>query len=159
MTPSFPPGKIERASLPARDQTLSAHIAFSFPRTPVEPGMTPATRDLVRVGEVRRVCSAKLRGWGLQHCVDPALLLLSELVTNAIWHGSDHRIGVRLSRTSTEVKIQAWGGPVTALTARAPDALDEHGRGLLLVSTIADGWGINDAGWVWCTIVINSGAG
>ncbi|MEU2717704.1 ATP-binding protein [Streptomyces sp. NPDC007205] len=157
MTTSPPAGETEQVSQPARDESFGAGMAFGFLRTPVEPGATPAPRDLAQVGEVRRICDAKLRGWGLpQHCIDPALLLLTELVTNAIWHGSGHTIGVRLSCTASEVRIQAWGGPVSALTARAPGSLDEHGRGLLLVDTIADAWGVNDAGWVWCSIMINS---
>lgn len=156
MTPFPPRGEPEQAAILLSDETLPTRITFSFPRTPVEPGATPAAMDLVQVGEVRRICDAKLRGWGLQRFIDPALLLLSELVTNAIQHGCGHTIGVRLSCSAGEVRIQAWGGPVTALTARAPDSLDEHGRGLLLVDSIADAWGVNDAGWVWCSIMTNS---
>ncbi|WP_129312323.1 ATP-binding protein [Streptomyces sp. L2] len=159
MTPSLSTGETQQVSLPATDQTVASRVAFSFPRTPVAPGATPAARDLVQVSEVRRICDVKLRAWGLHRYVDPALLLLSELVTNAIWHGSGQRIGVCLSRASGMVEIQAWGGPVSALTPRSPGLLDENGRGLLLVDMVADAWGVNDAGWVWCTITTHAESG
>ncbi|MDN3026006.1 ATP-binding protein [Streptomyces sp. S.PB5] len=114
------------------------------------------TRDLMRVAEARRMCGAKLRHWGFEQLIDPALLLLSELVTNALRHGSEGRIGVRLSHTHRDVRIEVRGGPVKALTARTPDPLDEGGRGLLLVDTIADVWGVDETGWVWCTIAMAS---
>ncbi|MFD8396046.1 ATP-binding protein [Streptomyces sp. NPDC059680] len=156
MTPSLVPEETEQALLPARDQTLNARIAYNFARTRVEPGTSPAVADLRQVGEVRRICGAKLRGWGLEQRVDPALLLLSELVTNAIWHGSGHTISVRLSCTADQMRIEVWGGSVSALTPRAPGLLDENGRGLLLVDAIADAWGVDAAGWVWCTVMTNS---
>lgn len=156
MTPSSIPESPEQALLPARNQTLNVLITFSFARTPVEPGARPAAKDLQQVGKVRRICGVKLRDRGFEQCIDPALLLLSELVTNAIRHGSGHTIGVRLSCTPNEVRIEVWGGLVSALTTGAPDPTDENGRGLLLVDAIADAWGVDDGGWVWCTVMTNS---
>jgi len=104
------------------------------------------------VGECRRISGAELQRWGLAEHVDTVLLLLSELVTNAIQHGSGHQIDVRLSRTSSHVRIEVRGGTTDLLTVHVPSLLDEHGRGLLLVDMIANAWGVDPSSWVWCTI-------
>ncbi|MFJ8789419.1 ATP-binding protein [Streptomyces sp. NPDC102462] len=145
-------GRIERATLPVTDRTFRARIAFAFPRTPVGADEEPAARDLVRVGEVRRICGGRLRNWGLERLDDSVRLLLSELVTNAIQHGSGSQVGVRLSYAPGEVRIEVRSGPVNTLTARDPGLLDEDGRGLLLVDALADAWGVDAAGWVWCVL-------
>jgi anti-sigma regulatory factor (Ser/Thr protein kinase) len=106
----------------------------------------------MRVGECRQIGGAELQRWGLEQYVDTALLLLSELVTNAIQHGTGRQVDVRLSRTCSEVRIEVRGGPTNVLLARAPSLLAEHGRGLVLVDMIADAWGVDAASWVWCTI-------
>ncbi|MEY9997987.1 anti-sigma regulatory factor (Ser/Thr protein kinase) [Streptomyces sp. V4I8] len=113
----------------------------------------------MRVGECRQIGSAELQRWGLEQYVDTALLLLSELVTNAIQHGTGHQVDVRISRTSSEVRIEVRGGPTHRLLARSPSLLAEHGRGLLLVDMIADAWGVDAASWVWCTIETTAGCG
>ncbi|MEU1298767.1 MULTISPECIES: ATP-binding protein [Streptomyces] len=145
-------GRIERLTLPETDQAVCGRIALVFPRTPVAAAEKPPAQDLVRVGEVRRICGAQLRNWGLERFDDSVRLLLSELVTNAIQHGSGSQVGVRLSHTPVEVRIEVRSGPVNTLTARDPGLLDEDGRGLLLVDALADAWGVDDAGWVWCVI-------
>ncbi|MFF0226931.1 ATP-binding protein [Streptomyces sp. NPDC004629] len=144
--------RIERVPLPVTNRAFRARIAFAFPRTPVAAAEEPAARDLVRVGEVRRICGGRLRNWGLERLDDSVRLLLSELVTNAIQHGSGSQVGVRLSYTPGEVRIEVRSGPVNTLTARDPGLLDEDGRGLLLVDALADAWGVDDTGWVWCAL-------
>ncbi|MGW3953677.1 ATP-binding protein [Streptomyces sp. NPDC004752] len=145
-------GRIEHAPLPQMDRPFCTRIAFSFPRTPVGVAEQPVAGDLVRVGEIRRICGVRLRTWGLERFDDSVRLLLSELVTNAISHGSGSRIGVRLSHTPGQVRIEVRSGPVRTLTARTPGLLDEDGRGLLLIDALADAWGVDDDHWVWCTV-------
>ncbi len=101
--------------------------------------------------------------WLLRHPVgqqaaETAVLIVSELVTNAVVHsGSDViscalRLGSGLLRI--EVTDQGGGRPAPAVREPAPD--DVSGRGLLLVSTIAEAWGVTPAisgGWtVWATV-------
>ncbi|WP_369228600.1 ATP-binding protein (plasmid) [Streptomyces sp. R39] len=138
------------------DEAFCGRIAFSFPRTPAGPAAKHPARELARVGEIRRICGAKLRAWGLERFTDSMQLLLSELVTNAIQHGSASQIGVRLSYTTREVRIETRSGPVSDLTAHTPGLLDEGGRGLLLIDAIADAWGVDNAGWVWCALATAS---
>jgi hypothetical protein len=149
---SIAPEDIQRVLLPAPGQDFCAGVALSFERTNTERAGEPAGRDFMRVGECRQIGSAELERWGLEQYVDSALLLLSELVTNAFQHGTGRQVDVRLSRTSSEVKIEVRGGPTHVLMAQTPSPFEEHGRGLLLIDAIADAWGVDAASWVWCTI-------
>ncbi|TQL21920.1 ATP-binding protein [Streptomyces sp. SLBN-134] len=76
--------------------------------------------------------------------VDDCVLLISELVTNAILYGrSDEEWVVRVDRfregASLRVEVHNPGFP-TSVRLRRPDADDAHGRGLLLVDSIAASW-------------------
>jgi anti-sigma regulatory factor (Ser/Thr protein kinase) len=149
---SIAPEEIQKVPLSAVGQEFRAGIALSFEYVRTGRVGEPAIRDLMRVGECRQIGSAELQRWGLEQHLDTALLLLSELVTNAIQHGSGGQVDVRLTCTSSQVKIEVRGGPTNVLQVQTPSLLEEHGRGLLLVDTIADAWGVDAASWVWCTI-------
>jgi len=80
--------------------------------------------------------------------VEPALcqtaaLLVSELVTNAVRHAGGRDVVVEVREFPEEQRL--WVG-VTDTDAglpvlRTPDVTAEHGRGIQLVSTLADRWG------------------
>ncbi|MBJ6633220.1 ATP-binding protein [Streptomyces sp. I5] len=76
--------------------------------------------------------------------VDDCVLLISELVTNAILYGqSDEEWVVRVEWSrkgpSPHVEVHNPGLPAS-VRLRRPDADDAHGRGLLLVDSIAASW-------------------
>ncbi|NEA87437.1 ATP-binding protein [Streptomyces sp. SID7958] len=76
--------------------------------------------------------------------VDDCVLLISELVTNAILHGRcDEEGAVRVewfrSGSSLRVEVHNPGLPAR-VRLRQPDADDAHGRGLLLVDALASSW-------------------
>jgi len=76
--------------------------------------------------------------------VDDCALMISELVTNAILYGrSDEAWLVRVEwyrdGTSLRVEVHNPGFPAS-VRMRHPEANDAHGRGLLLVDSIADSW-------------------
>jgi PAS domain-containing protein len=82
-----------------------------------------------------------LRAWAGSGASD-SLVVLSELVTNAIVHGSgpiDVRIMHRDDKIRVEVSDRAGG--VVAVADRGPAAVG--GRGLLLVRELAAGWGVD----------------
>ncbi|MGP4048123.1 ATP-binding protein [Streptomyces sp. 2A115] len=92
-------------------------------------------------------------------CAD-AVLLLSELATNAILHTVSTRFlcGAGLI-TDGRLRIEVHDGDCTgrALPRRDPDLDDESGRGLLLVQQIADAWGVDRSALtggnaVWATL-------
>ncbi|WP_405526403.1 ATP-binding protein [Streptomyces canus] len=76
--------------------------------------------------------------------IDDCALMISGLVTNAILYGrADESWVVRVAwyrvETSLRVEVHNPGFPAS-VRMRKPDASDAHGRGLLLVDSIADSW-------------------
>jgi anti-sigma regulatory factor (Ser/Thr protein kinase) len=76
--------------------------------------------------------------------VDDCVLMISELVTNAIVYGrSDEvwRVRVEWFRDGASLKVEVHSAGFPArVKMRQPDAADAHGRGLLLVDSIAESW-------------------
>ncbi|MFE7993279.1 ATP-binding protein [Streptomyces shenzhenensis] len=100
------------------------------------------------VAQARCLVGTLLAGWGLaDEPADDAILVLSELVTNAIAHSGGSRITCRVhvlgGRVRIEVEDERRGASVPAV--REPDADDQGGRGLLLVSRLSDAWGVGEA--------------
>ena len=105
--------------------------------------------DLSAVARSRALVARQLAAWGLSALSDTALLLVSELVTNAIRYA---RMPVRLQLMRLDAHLVC---AVTDSDARLPrlrhaGADDEGGRGLQLVGTLARRWGARptDAGKV-----------
>jgi len=104
--------------------------------------------------QARRSVASALGAWGLGQLGDDAILLTSELVTNAVIHAGTpivlvvHRIrrGVRI-----EVNDDAPSLPERRYTAGGPPR--EEGRGVWLLDQLADRWGVqrrpNDSKFVW----------
>jgi anti-sigma regulatory factor (Ser/Thr protein kinase) len=81
----------------------------------------------------------RLRAWGLDEAAFVTGLVVSELVTNAIRHAGSP-IQLRLIRDRTLI-CEVSDGTSTAPHLRRGPALDEGGRGLLLVSRLTQRWG------------------
>jgi serine phosphatase RsbU (regulator of sigma subunit) len=88
---------------------------------------------------------------GLDEVLDEALLLTTELATNAVVHaGTDLDVEINADADSLTVTVMDFRtGPIThnrwkdqaAARDRKIDQLDERGRGLLLVDQLATYWG------------------
>jgi len=91
------------------------------------------------VGRSRRLVRQTLAGWSLPELFDTAELLVTELVTNAIRYATDP-IELRLLHTSTLLCEVRDNDHYLPILLEAAD-LDEHGRGLFLVSRLARRWG------------------
>jgi anti-sigma regulatory factor (Ser/Thr protein kinase) len=100
--------------------------------------------DLSSVGAARafvaeRCARAQLSG---QRC-DDALLLTSELVTNAVLHGrSEVCVEVEVLRATVRISVFDENSRHPSPVSEDPDALD--GRGLALVDAVAERWGVDD---------------
>lgn len=126
----------------------------------------------------RRFVAETLSLWGADELADSALLLVSELSTNAIVHaGSDIEVTLALGAAADDgIDDTGPAEPAVrfAVTDRAPEraayvpaqAADEEalpadgGRGLLLVGTLAQSWGVTYTGerkTVWFTLSWESG--
>ncbi|MFW5469086.1 ATP-binding protein [Knoellia sp. CPCC 206435] len=76
----------------------------------------------------------------LSHLVDDMVLAASELATNAIQHARTP-FDVELSRANGLVRIVVTDSSASTVTRRAPDDLDESGRGLMIVELVSHEWG------------------
>lgn len=96
--------------------------------------------DPREVARARRLVRGQLLAWGLPDAVEPAELMVSELVTNAVRHGRTHEVGLRLVRTAALLCEVSDDEPAPAALLSASGD-DESGRGLLVVSALAREWG------------------
>ncbi|MGM9344545.1 SpoIIE family protein phosphatase [Streptomyces salinarius] len=108
-------------------------------------------------GAARAMARAALADWsalGLpgtehltEHLTADALVVVSELVTNAVVHaGTDVEVGLRVEETGTLVVEVADRHPSRAPSGggdhETPHDPAEYGRGLRLVAALAEAWGI-----------------
>ncbi|MET9512956.1 SpoIIE family protein phosphatase [Streptomyces flavidovirens] len=129
-----------------------------------EPGVETRTRSSVITARAaasfdpvgRSVATARafvrdtLQGWGYADIVDDAVVLTSELVTNAVVHAgttadvlclrTDDGVRVEVGDRYPEREVPLQG---TAQSFGSPDR--EGGRGLLLCAAIASRWGVDYA--------------
>jgi anti-sigma regulatory factor (Ser/Thr protein kinase) len=101
------------------------------------------------VAGARRTASGVLRGWGLEAMADETVLMLDELVTNAVQH-SDGPIELRL-RVDDETGMlfgEVRDASAVLPTRREAAPSDEDGRGLALITLLAAsyGWARIDGG-------------
>ncbi|MEU8504022.1 ATP-binding protein [Streptomyces brevispora] len=106
----------------------------------------PARPESVAVA--RRMTRARLDEWRLDDDAhDAAILIVSELITNAVVHTASSRVVCELRCLDNRLRIAVQdqghqpGGPQLCRSAD-----DEHGRGLLLVDAMCSAWGSRDAG-------------
>ncbi|MEU6774915.1 SpoIIE family protein phosphatase [Streptomyces sp. NPDC046759] len=95
--------------------------------------------DPAVVADARKEATRQLTEWGLGELAFITELVVSELVTNAIRHAAAP-VRLRLIRGRTLV-CEVSDGSATAPHLGHPRAMDEGGRGLLLVSQFTDRWG------------------
>jgi hypothetical protein len=103
-------------------------------RVRLNPG--PAAAAAAR-GQVR----AAIAAWNVPVNPDVAVLLTSELVTNAVGHAAGRTVtlGIRCARDRLRVDVHdGSSSPPVLATASAGD---EAGRGLMLVAGLAADWG------------------
>ncbi|GHC88341.1 hypothetical protein GCM10010349_75550 [Streptomyces flavofungini] len=136
-----------------------AGAEFTRRRTPVSLGAMPAEGDLRWVGEVRREGVSTLLAWGVRSAaeLDVAHVVLSELLTNALLHGTGRSIDVRLALFTGSVRFAVRSGHLHGVRIHEPDplALDENGRGLPLVDAFTTGLQVADD-WLSCSLAISS---
>ncbi|MGP3974117.1 SpoIIE family protein phosphatase [Streptomyces sp. 8N114] len=133
------------ALLVARTHALDADRIFTQD-LPADPAL---------VADVRADALRQLTEWGLDESAFVVELLLSELVTNAIRHGSGP-IQVRLIHGRTLI-CEVSDTKSTAPHLRRAATTDEGGRGLFLVAQLAKTWGTRYTPggkviWVECAI-------
>lgn len=86
--------------------------------------------------------------------LETVLLLTSELVTNAVRHGTGP-ISVHVAWDDEEVRVEVEDLSLGRPVLRAMDPEAPNGRGLILVDRLSSSWGVSareDGKTVWFTI-------
>jgi DNA-binding NarL/FixJ family response regulator len=98
-------------------------------------------QDATSVAAARRFVTQKLGEWELDQLVDDALVVTSELTTNAITHAQSG-CHIRLSVTSTSLRIDVIDTGAGTPEPQPASTTQEHGRGLHLVDALTTAWGL-----------------
>lgn len=135
-------GETDDALSTGRGRRLSIHL----PPTAHSPG---AARSFV---------TEALRSWSVPaELAGDIVLAASELVTNAVEHGSGEiTVELRMVGGCVRLKVRddAGAGPVL----RRPDPRSPRGRGLALIEALSAAWGHHRAEggkWVWAEFRLN----
>ncbi|MER8036133.1 ATP-binding protein [Streptomyces hydrogenans] len=130
---------------------------FYFTTEPDQSRVLPCAPESVAVA--RRLVAAVLARWELPHLTDRAVLIASELVTNAVVHARTNKASIRVIVTRIDTsRVQV---AVTDLDPRLPAAgkaagpTATHGRGLALVASLSECWGVVPLHWgksVWAEV-------
>ncbi|BBC38897.1 PAS/PAC sensor protein [Streptomyces graminofaciens] len=113
------------------------------------------------VGQARRYTRRVLRAWGIEAEADSVLLVVSELVTNALVH-TDGRVRLDLTLFNNRLRVS-----VTDASPRTPAKPTDigweatGGRGLLLVEAMSTTWGtvpVSGGKQVWAEIPLEEEA-
>ncbi|MFD3451134.1 SpoIIE family protein phosphatase [Streptomyces sp. NPDC058691] len=128
-------------ALPARAPSDDVTLLLARTRS-LGPGQAATWRlpaDPAVVSHARALATRQLAEWELEHLAESTELIVCELVTNAIRHGSG-TIGLRLIRhEALTCEVSDAGNSRPRL--RHPRTTEENGRGLLLVSQLSHRWG------------------
>ncbi|QKV94163.1 ATP-binding protein [Streptomyces sp. NA02950] len=116
------------------------------------------------VGRAREALRHQLANWHIgADITESATLLLSELTTNAINAKTTRgrEIGVRFVLTGLELRIEVSDTNDEQPTLKHAEDDDESGRGLALVDSLADRWGVEPRDAVgkvvWALLVLPEG--
>ncbi|MFF1256687.1 MULTISPECIES: ATP-binding protein [unclassified Streptomyces] len=102
--------------------------------------------DLRAVPEARRALRELLDDWGPPERSETAELLTSELVTNALVH-TDHDAVLTATVGPKRLRVEVRDFVGRRPRLRVPVADDgTNGRGLVLVQSLADAWGVRALG-------------
>jgi anti-sigma regulatory factor (Ser/Thr protein kinase) len=93
-------------------------------------------------GVARQVTRETLAAWQVSHVAETAVLLVSELVTNAVRHARTGRLALTLCLEAAWLRIEVHDADPHEPRPRTPGALEESGFGLLLIEALAGKWGV-----------------
>ena len=106
----------------------------------------PLKADLTAASSARSVVEDAIRTWRVPVDTDVAVLLTSELVTNAVTHGTPTAgtfvlLTIACDAACLRVDVHDGSGDLPVLDSAPTEA--ETGRGLLLVTTLSAEWGFS----------------
>jgi serine/threonine-protein kinase RsbW len=103
----------------------------------------PTANRAVRLA--REATRDALAAWRLAYLDQTAVLLVSELVTNAVRHARDSdAITLELEAAGTWLRIEVTDADPRWPQPRTPAGFDESGFGFVLVDALAGKWGVRE---------------
>jgi len=108
-------------------------------------------------GEARRLARRTLASWGIDQAVDAVLLVVSELVTNAVTHARS-LMTFSLELHDDYVRVGVTDTSPSMPQEQAPEPSEEHGRGIQLVDLLSSSWGaqiLPEGKRVWAQIALS----
>lgn len=123
------------------EQALEAMELFG---SPTESEVRLASRPESAATARRLARYVVLRQWGLSpQTAESAVLLVSELVGNAVRHTGARVFGLRMLRRRGWIRVEVRD-PSRGLPCLMPvQPMDVSGRGLFLVDKLSDRWGVD----------------
>ncbi|MER6153022.1 ATP-binding protein [Streptomyces hirsutus] len=129
--------------------------ATATPRPTGHPGYSETLpREPESAAVARRLVRTALATWGLEDRIDDAMVVITELVSNAVDHSRLASIRVIVSRPSeSRVRLGVVDRSKVVPTMRTDSNGDQvRGRGLVLVDSLTERWGTDLYRWgkqVW----------
>lgn len=96
-------------------------------------------------GAGRRAVFQVLSAWDVNaETVDDTVLIVSELVTNAVIHApAEPPLGLELSVADGVLRVALTDSSPAPPRQRRPSGQDEGGRGIGILDSLASRWGVN----------------
>ena len=115
-------------------------LSTSGSAIPIEAAMR-LSADPASAREARGFVERTLRSWGRDEITETAALLTSELVGNVVRHGRTDML-VALKLRGDHVTVAVTDHSADLVEPRAPSAEAISGRGLYLVDSLSERWGV-----------------
>lgn len=136
-------GQVEGYVLKDQELDYLVDLLESIGRPRTNEAEVDLPRSAESVAAARRFVETKVKEWRLEPLLDDALMVTSELVTNAITH-ADSSCRIRLSVSATTLRIDVLDGGSGTPEPRPASETEEHGRGLHMVDAVASAWGLEE---------------
>ncbi|MCW8382364.1 ATP-binding protein [Streptomyces justiciae] len=119
----------------------------------------PRAEDAFRVGVLRRIAAARLRYCGFEALREDVMLIVTELLTNALLHSGTTQISLDIAVDKGDLCIAVGDGVPGRAEPNPADGNAESGRGLLIVDALVQEngglWGTSEDGaTTWCRLNI-----
>jgi len=150
---SLPTGLVEVLLPEGPDDDVAVLLARIDDQVDELSHSVAVSSDLAAIGQVRDEVQQVLMSWGAAaSVVEDVVLIVSELVTNALLHGRPP-VELRLRNSPVHLILEVEDGATYLPRRMRPTPDDEHGRGLQLATLLTHRWGTRptrDGKVVWC---------
>lgn len=110
-------------------------------------------------GQARAFTASTLDEWRVpQELLHDALVVVSELVSNAVQHGAGDAV-LELVRQEDRLLLRVGDDHAASPQQQAHDPSSSRGRGLVIVEAVSTRWGHSPRGagkWVWAEFALDA---